>query len=67
MSESSIKADQEKPFSFKLKRFKDEKTYIESMQITSFIGEDENGTIATSIDRLGNDILESEKFMCEGR
>ncbi len=62
VSESSVKADQEKLFSFKLKRFKDSKTYIESMQITSFINGKENGTIATSIDRLGNDIYEFKKY-----
>jgi len=62
VSESSIKAEQEKPFSFKLKRFKDSKTYIESMQITSLINGKENGTIATSIDRLGNDIFEFKKY-----
>ncbi len=62
VSESSVKADQEKLFSFKLRRFKDEKTYIESMQITSFIDGKENGTIATSIDRLGNDIYEFKKY-----
>lgn len=55
-------AGREKPFSFKLERYKDRETHLESMQITNYIGEEENGTIYTSIDRLDKDIFLFKKY-----
>lgn len=51
-----------RPFSFKLERYKDKETHLENMQITNYIGENESGTIYTSIDRLDKDIFLFKRY-----
>lgn len=55
-------AERARPFSFKLERYKDRGTHEEHMQITNYIGKDENGTIYTSIDRLDKDIFLFKRY-----
>lgn len=55
-------AERARPFSFKIERYKDKETHLESMQITSYIGENENGKVYTSIDRLGKDIFLFKRY-----
>lgn len=58
----SNKAELEARFSFKLEVYKDSETHIESMKITNFKDDDENGSIVTSIVNLGQDIKGFKKF-----
>ncbi len=53
---TSVKADLESRFKFKLVIYKDAETHIESIKITNYKDGQENGSIVTSIFDLGKDL-----------
>ncbi|PYG86771.1 hypothetical protein LY28_02797 [Ruminiclostridium sufflavum DSM 19573] len=62
VSEESVRAENEKRFSFKLERYKDSDTFEESLKITSYLRGKENGSIVTSILDLDSDIKQLRKY-----
>ena len=62
VSDDSVKADNEKRFSFKIERYKDEVTREESLKVLSILDGKENGSIVTSILNLSDDIKQLKRF-----
>ncbi len=60
--ETSVKADVESRFKFKLVIYKDAETHIESIKITNYKDDVGNGSIVTSIFDLGKDLRTFKRF-----
>lgn len=59
---TSVKADLEGRFKFKLVIYKDAETHIENIKITNYKDGQENGSIVTSIFDLGKDLRTFKRF-----
>lgn len=60
--DESKKCELEKQFKFKLERYKDSETHEESLKITNYKNDNENGTIVTSVVDLEKDIVKFKRY-----